>query len=163
MIYTKSQTAQMVASGAHIETFQHATLGTFDVSLTRKIIARFPSRFPVGWAWFEDMRADGHPELIGPEVMVWIFSQREICPIRRDELTEEQLNDPAINLIDDQGGSYIIDGIHRIAARFKRGYPNFSLYSMPLKIAPRVPEGFEDFKVQWGEMEVRDGQLVKRR
>ena len=162
-IYTKSEIAALVAAGQNTEVFHHATMGIFNVSLARDIIERFPTRFPIYCIAFSQMSAP--PELAIPQaqVMDWIFSQREICPKRLAELTDEQLDDPAIDLITEAGEHFLIDGIHRIAARYKRGMPDYRTYWMKFWMCPRVPpEQALTHKYRWGEMDVRDGKLVKR-
>ena len=103
-IYTKSEITALVAAGQNTEVFHHTTMGIFNAALpgVRDIIARFPTRFPIHRIAFSKMSAP--PELAIPQVQVmdWIFSQREICPKRLAELTDEQLDDPAIDLVNDE-------------------------------------------------------------
>ena len=94
-----------------------------------------------------------------------ILAARDLPQALAEGSHDEQLDDPAIDLVNDEGQHYIIDGIHRIAARYKRGMPDFFTRWMKLAICPRIPEELLQsglYKYQWGEMDVRDGKLVKR-
>lgn len=59
--------------------------------------------------------------------------------------------------------SYIVDGIHRLTGRFRRGDATFQFYAIPLHMAPRLPADAMFADIPWGEKEVRDGKLVNVR
>lgn len=158
---TKSEAAALVVAGKSIETFHHSTMGIFNITIARRMINAYPGYFKPHRVLFADISAEGHPELDAAGVVRWLIGQREVCPLRCAELTAEQLEEPLINAMDEQGMSYIVDGIHRLTARFERGMPDYSFYAFPLKLFPRLPEGVPD--QPWGEKDVVNGQLVKRR
>lgn len=163
MPYTKSQAAAQVAAGKHLETFHHVTLGIFNVTLARQMIQKYSSKFPVYRVRFDHIKADGHDDFTPEQVVEWLIGQREVCPVRVAELAQEQLEDPAINLYDDDGMVYTIDGIHRLAARFQRGYEDYPFYALPLKLAPRLEDPNMWRPIPWGEKEIVGGDLVKVR
>lgn len=158
---TKSEAAALVVAGKSIETFHHSTMGIFNITFARRIIAAHRSYFKPHTVLFADIRAEGQPQLDAAGVVQWLIGQREVCPLRCAELTAEQLEEPLINAVDEHGMSYIVDGIHRLVARYERGMPGYSFYAFPLKFMPRVPKDVPD--QPWGEKDVVNGQLVKRR
>lgn len=157
---TKSEAAARVKEGLSIETFNHGTMGQFNISVLRQIISRNPSWFPVHHIKFADIKAEGSPELDAAGVVAWLVGQREVCPARCAELTRAQLEDPIINMVDEQGMVFVIDGIHRISERFRRGMAGYRFHAVPVALVPRLQGNF--LERPWGEMEVRDGQLLKR-
>lgn len=162
MTLTKSQASARVRAGTSVETFHHATMGLFNISLARALIKAHPKLFPPMRVKFADLKAENNAGLDAAGVVGWLIGQREVCPKRCAELTPQQLNDPVINMIDDHGMSYLIDGIHRLSERFRRGMPDYECHMMPASMVPRMQPGTYRER-PWGEMDVRDGQLVRRK
>lgn len=161
MAMTKSEAATRVRRGISVETFHHATMGIFNITLTRELIRLRPDLFKPMTVRFADIRAENNPDLDPAGVVAWLVGQREVCPKRCAELTRKQLEEPLISMVDEIGMTYVIDGIHRLAERFRRGMPDYSFYALPTIIVPKLRPGTFAER-PWGEMEVRDGQLVKR-
>jgi len=160
MAMTKSEAAARVRAGVSIETFHHVNLGIFNVSAARAMIKRNPSLFKVRRFLFTQLKAEGQPDLDAAGVVAWLRESREVCPARCAELTRHQLEEPLIHLFAEDDTCYLIDGIHRLSERFRRGMRDYWTYMLPLEVAPKVPKGIPG--QDWGEMEIRDGQLVKR-
>jgi hypothetical protein len=162
MTLTKSQAAERVRDGRSVETFHHATMGVFNVTACRQIIKRMPHIFKPHHVRFADIKAEGLPDLDSAGVVAWLVGQREVDQARCAELTSAQLEDPLISMMDEAGMSYVIDGIHRLSERFRRGKTGYRFYAMPVQIIPKLAPGTY-LERPWGEMDVRDGQLVKRK
>lgn len=160
MAMTKSEAAARVRSGVSIETFHHVNLGVFNVSAARILIKQHPSLFKLHRFLFSQLRAEGQPDLDAAGVVAWLAGSREVCPARCAELTRHQLEEPVLHLFAKDDSCYLIDGIHRLSERFRRGMRDYWTYMMPLEVAPKVPKGIRG--QDWGEMDIRDGQLVKR-
>lgn len=163
---TKSEVARITEAGLGIETFQHETLGHFNVTALREMVQQ--SNCERHRCFFTDIAmVDG----VECDALEYLFSHREIDPQRCQELTGLQLEEPLIFLDcppgsnGEQASSLLVDGIHRMKARRDRGYLDFWFYLIPLEQAPRIdPVEWEQSHIPWGEMEVVPGKgLVKRR
>lgn len=163
----KSLIASLVAAGLAREFFDHQTLGRFDVSTARQLVASL-WRNNIKFCRFDAMRmADDNKNI---DALQYLFASREIDEDRCRELTTIQLNDPAINVVCPPGTNgeelshLLIDGIHRIKARFDRDYDGFYFYEIPLELAPRMIHDATVIEIPWGEMELVPGVgLVKRK
>lgn len=162
---SKSEAASLVAAGRVVEIFDHATLGVFDVSWLRRLVAGLAERGgrPLSCS-FADVRAEDG----SADPYVFITSQREIDRARVRELTDAQLEDPLIFLLCPPGTNgdgethLLVDGIHRLVARRERGLKDFRFWLVPLAAARRFDKASAT-EIPWGEKEVRDGELIKRR
>lgn len=162
---SKSEAARLVAVGAISEVFQHATLGTFDISWLRQVTAELAKRghHPLTCA-FADVRAENGAS----DPQEFLTSQREIDYGRVQELTSAQIEDPLIFLLcppDTNGAGethLLVDGIHRLVARRDRGCKDFNFWLVPLAAARRVDKSCA-IEIPWGRKEVRGGKLVDRR
>lgn len=157
---TKSEAAARVRAGLSVETFHHANLGIFNVTRARALIKCQPHLFQKRHFLFADLKAEGQPGLDAAGVVAWLVGQREVDGARCAELTRLQLEEPLLHLYDESGICFLIDGIHRMSERFRRGLRDYWTHLMPLELAPRIPSGIRH--QDWGEMEVREGKLVKR-
>lgn len=171
MKLTKSQSAQLVRRGLLMEVFHHATLGRFDVSAIRHYLLGYRAGVhgdkPMTCR-FDSVRA----ETGDPDPMAFLVGQREIDEARVAELTAEDLEDPIIFVACPPGSNgegethLLVDGIHRLVARHRRGYKDFVFYMTSLEVARALwrgaPPGVELVEVPWGEKEVRDGELRDR-
>lgn len=160
-IFTKSEAAARVRAGVLLETFHHVEMGIFNVTAVRVMIRRCPHLFQKRRFLFADLRAQGQPGLDAAGVMAWLAGQREVCPDRCAELTRHQLEEPVIHLFDQGGVCFLIDGIHRMTERFRRGMRDYWTFMVPMELASKVPDGVRRSH-DWGKMEVRDGKLVER-
>jgi len=161
---TKSQVARLVAEGLARETFQHVTLGHFDVTALRELVlAEYPE--------VTRCRYDALSMVDGIEcdALDYLVQNREVDRARCAELTREQLDDPLIFLLCPPGSNgdgeshLLVDGIHRLVERHRRGYPDFRLRMAPLHRAPRVDPD-DDAHIPWGDTDLVPGVgLVKRR
>lgn len=164
MTMTKSQAARLISQGALTETFVHATLGHFNVSALRVLVAELvrrgksPQRFA-----FADVRAENGD----PDPIAFLSSQREIDQARVDELTDADLEDPVIMIICPPGTNgagethLLVDGIHRMTGRHQRGLPDFPFWMIPYDVAKMLSADLaRGINVPWGRKEVRDGRLV---
>jgi hypothetical protein len=162
---SKSELSKLIAQGLLQETFTHATLGSFDISASRSLIAHMA--LTRRHCNFADVRmADGTGVTIDP--FEYLISQREIDMARVGELTDKELDEPLIYAHCPPGSTapgeshLLIDGIHRLVARKRRMMPDFWFYLLPLHMVPRVNRhGVVD--VPWGEMDVREGVGLVRR
>lgn len=148
---TKSQAAALVRSGLLTECFAHDTLGMFDVSALRRLIAEAPDRWEI-------CAAD-----LTPETLEFIQANREIDPARVAELTPAEADEPILALACPDGEHLFIDGHHRLVRRHQLGHKTFLFYNIPLADAPRLlPGGYVD--VPWGEMDIptEPGALRRR-
>lgn len=161
MAMSKSQHARMIAAGLVHESFQHQTLGHFNVTLLRERIKTNPPELRV--YRFDECRVADDPSA---DPLAYIVSQREVDPERCAELTEAQLQEPLIYLCCPPGSNgpmethLLVDGIHRLVARHARGYTDFSFYMLPLEQAPRVAQDWVD--LPWGEREMGPSGLIPR-
>ena len=164
MNLTKTQMMQLVGQGACVESFHHATLGMFDVSMLRLIASKLKERGhkPLTCR-FEDVRA----EVANVDPLDFLIANREVDRERVKTLTDEQLEDEMIFILCPPGTNgvgethLLVDGVHRMVARKERGKEDFNYWLVPLDCAPMVrPGSFID--VPWGEKEVRDGKLQPR-
>ncbi len=165
---TKAESARLVALGLAHETFQHETLGHFDITVLREAIDIALSR-PPGLTLYrcrfdEVEMVDG----IKVDAFEYLTSNREIDYEHAKSFTKQQLAEPLLFLkcppgSNGEGESHLlVDGIHRMYERKRRGKTFFRYYLVPLEIAPRVdPEVWQE--VKWGEKDVVPGVgLVKR-
>jgi hypothetical protein len=169
---SKIESAEMVARGEVMEIFSHESLGHFNVSETRKLIATYPELFPQRAARFAETRM-----VDGIQVDAWdyIFKSRDICQERAASLTGEQLIDPAIVVEVPEGvnGNFdrshlIIDGIHRVFRRKQLGKPEYYFYLVPMAVVPMVPHWAVEVSdalrpdLAWGKFDFVGGVFVDR-
>lgn len=159
MAYTKSQVAKLQAAGVARESFVHSVLGHIDITTLRLAIAAMKP--PAHTFNFADTKVEDST-MTAEEALQFLLDQREVDEERVNELTLEQLEEPIITLIDDGGYSYVVDGIHRLTARFRRGYPTFSTYILHEKNAPRI-DSSKWVDLPWGEKELINGKLRRRK
>lgn len=163
MTHTKCQMAALVAAGVAHETFQHATLGHFNITELRSLIKRAKG-LQVHRGLFSDMQmVDG----ISGDAYEYLISNREIDAERVAALTAQQIAEPLIHALcppgsNGEGESHLLlDGIHRLVARKQRGKKFFKFHLIPLANVPRVNE--ELFvHVPWGRKDVTPEGLVER-
>lgn len=164
MSNTKSQASKLVAAGIAREVFVHETLGTFDIAGLRELIATdFPHIYLCAYASVN--MVDGAE----CDAMAYMVANREVDQNRCRELTDEQLDDPLIFVLCPPGSNgeqethLLVDGIHRLVERKRRGHRLFRFYLVPLKQAPTVrPEDYHN--IEWGDKEVVPGLgLVDRK
>lgn len=166
---TKTEAAAMVADGRAIETFHHATLGHFNVTLLRETIhianARRPGHFRLQHCAFAEMRmVDG----IAADPFEYLLANREIDHDRAMSLGPDQITEPLIFLLCPEGTNgeaethLLVDGIHRLYRRKTDGWSGFSFYMIPLFSAPMVDES-RAIHLPWGEKEVVPGFGLVRR
>jgi hypothetical protein len=164
----KSHSARLIAMGLGRESFQHETLGHFDISALRELITGVlkaePGLMPVRHGRYDQLLYEGEAE----KAYEHVVSNREVDPARCRELTDEQLNEPLIFLNCPAGTNgegdtqLLVDGIHRFVERRTRGMEGFDFYMIPLAVAPRVDGGLYT-TIPWGEKEVVPGKGLVRR
>jgi hypothetical protein len=99
----------------------------------------------------------------------YLVENREVDESRIVELTTAQLHDPLIFVLcpagtNGEGESHLlVDGIHRLVARYRRGYEDFLFRMVPWDRAQRIdPDDFTN--IEWGDKELVPGVgLVDRR
>lgn len=161
---TKCEMAALVAAGVAHETFHHATLGHFNITELRVIIAR-ARRLKLHRGLFSEMQmVDG----VDADAFEFLTASREIDYDRVAALTAEQIAEPLIHALcppgaNGEGESHLLlDGIHRLVARKQRGKKFFRFYLVPLASVPLVNEALY-YHVPWGKKDVVPGVgLVER-
>lgn len=155
MVETKSQIMRRIASGLAFEAFAHDTLGSFHVTEMR---AR---------AWrgdYELCRTSLYPDQ--GRIVRFLMDNRDWEPERVWELLNDPAapwEDPALMLLCPEGDHVLVDGIHRIIARWALRCANLFFYMVPLAGAPRVDQTRARTSFDWGRFEVRaDGHLYDR-
>jgi hypothetical protein len=162
---TKSEAAALVAAGQAHETFHHATLGHFNITRLREVIAQ--GGFKLHRCKFDDLKmVDG----IEADAFAYLTANREIDPARVAELTEQQIREPLLFALcppgsNGEGESHLLlDGIHRFVARRQRGKTFFTFIMVPLAEVPIVDPALFAGNLPWGEKDVVPGVgLVNRR
>ncbi len=135
-----------MTGGVHRESFVHSTLGQFDVTGLRELIAEVLRRRPdakpsvcrfADVAMAGDKSADPHAHLLGA---------REIDRAYAATLTDAQLAEPLIYVevpagtdVDTVDTQLLVDGAHRYFERHRRGMESFEYWLVPLGVAPRLP------------------------
>lgn len=162
MTMSKSNAARLIASGIGRESFQHDTLGHFDITALRAFIRA--GRPQILNCKYSEISYDGSEV----DALAHLVGNREVCPQRCKELTTEQLEEPLIFLLCPAGANgehathLLVDGIHRFVERQARGKADFHFYLIPIELAPRVDE-VNYREVPWGEKELIPGKgLVPR-
>lgn len=163
---TKTEMMASVIAGRSLETFHHIDLGIFNVTVLRAYIKKNP-KFPAFKCKFSDVRMEAKVGHLDP--MQWLIGNREIDYARAASLTDDQLKEPVIHVLcpagtnGDEETHLLIDGIHRIFERHRRGKSFFRYHLFPLAVCPLVDTtGF--VHVPWGEKDVIPGLgLVPRR
>jgi hypothetical protein len=141
-------------AGLSVEVFQHVQFGIFNVSAMRSMIGMHPDKFKVHEVDFENLKADGQDIQSPQQFLDWLVGQREIDEERIAALTPEELEDPVIHVIDLENSQfYLIDGIHRLVGRFRRGDKTLKTYVYPLQYAPMVEPGLYVDR-PWGTKDV---------
>ena len=159
---TKLQANKLRDEGISIEVFTHATIGIVNVSELRNIILSSSMRDKLLMtARFDEMRRAGDGNMKSDQVLEWLIGQRELDEERIASLTETELNDPVIDLIDVEGGMThtIVDGMHRLVGRFRKGYPTFQYYAFPQHLAPMLPQSAMFADIPWGTKDVVGDKL----
>lgn len=158
---TKSEAMNSIIAGKRHEVFTHETLGCFDITGLRHLVAVFGP--PLIRCTYDNMRA---PD--GSDPFAYIVGQREIDEARCTELTDEQLDDPILMVLCPAGTNgpgethLIVDGMHRFVERKRRGKVDFMVHLIALEMAPMVD--ITQFRnVPWGKKDVVPGRgLVDR-
>jgi hypothetical protein len=167
---TKDEMHRLVVAGIANETFQHETLGHFDITMMRRAIELVKDRLTVYSCNFDQL---GMVDGIEADGYTYLTQHREIDRERVKNLTDEQIEEPLI-ILDCPAGTngtgrsdLLVDGIHRLVARKERGKEGFSFYRLPLEHAPRIDDskvGVDFVQLQWGEKDLIPGQgLVERK
>jgi hypothetical protein len=169
MAMTKTEAARLVAIGRLHETFAHDTLGSFDITTLRGLVKRLDRkrRIKTLRCRFDAVRV---VEGINADPMEYLLSQREVDFARAALLTDRQLADPLIYLLCPPGSNgpqethLLVDGIHRLYERKRRGYVDFAFYLIPLAYAPRIDRSQFFAELLWGEKDLIPGRgLVPRK
>ncbi len=165
----KSEMARLVARGLVHETFAHETLGHFDITRLRMILrdAYGPGKEgPVRYCKFSEL---GMVDGITADAFSYLIGAREVDKVHASNLTERQLKDPLYFLLcppgtNGEGESHLlVDGIHRLWERKKRGKEGFKFYLFPLELAPRIDDNVYR-EIKWGEKDLVPGVgLVTRK
>lgn len=154
----KSQVADLIARGVGYETFQHETLGVFDISSLRQMIARNKPK-PLYCLYSELKMVDG----VETDALQYLIEHRDVDMQRCAELTERQLDDPLIYVDcppypgEPTPSQLLIDGVHRLVERKRRGKTGFYYFLIPLDQAPRIPERLLGLALPWGEKDIVPG------
>lgn len=159
---TKLEANKLRDEGKVVETFNHSTIGHFNITMMRSIQKENPHAFPEYEMLFENIRAEGQV-MTGAQVIEWLAGQREVDEERLAALTPEELEEPVIIVfdIDNDNQAYTVDGIHRQIGRFRRGDKTFKFYAWPLSMCPMVPKELaEAFDRPWGVKDVVGDKLV---
>lgn len=163
MSLTKSQVARLVAQGLARETFQHVTLGHFDVTALRALVeVEFTEIMRCS---YEAISIAGGVEM---GAVAYLTQNREVDQARCAELTCEQLDEPLIFLLCPPGSNgdgethLLVDGIHRLVQRDRIGCFEFRFRMVPLDRAPRVDLG-DDASIAWGDLDLVPGVGLVRR
>ncbi len=166
---TKTEAAAMVASGLHMETFHHSTLGHFNITLLRVMIQAtnqlYPGRLKLHFCRFDQMQM---VDSVKADAFDYLTANREIDPDRVSSLTAEQIDEPLIflkvpaGLNGDQESDLLVDGIHRLCRRKREGLKSFEFYIVPMFLCPVVEDG-DGAMIPWGEKEVVPGVGLVRR
>lgn len=146
----KSQSAALVRLGLLEEIFTHQTLGEFSTTRIHEMLLKDPNRWPV-------VRVDLDKNLIEH-----ILTSREVDPDRARELTDADLSVPCLLLLCKDGTHCIIDGVHRISARWAKGEKFVYFWLIPIDEAPRVQRTAATIDIPWGELEVTPTGFKKR-
>lgn len=167
MALTKAQCNDLVKRGLAQESFQHETLGHFNITELREIIGFrvITSSIELHRCSFNDINTvDG----IETDAIEYLCGSREIDYIHAATLTEAELKSPLLFLQCPAGtngqdeSQLLVDGIHRLYERKRRGYGYFEFYLWPLEQAPLVNEK-QSVSIPWGEKEVVPGVGLIRR
>jgi hypothetical protein len=102
------------------------------------------------------------------DALTHLFNNREIDRTRAAALNFVEIDEPVIILDCPPGANGIgatqllIDGIHRIFERHRRGYSFFEAYLLPLQLACRADLSEGRF-APWGKFDVVPGRGLVRR
>lgn len=151
MIVTKAQLMAQVAADIAHESFDHTVQGTFDITLMRsKAIA--------------EQRRPFHTD-INQAVIDWLYTYRDVDEERVRTLTLEQQEEPGIIVRYNDGQDLLIDGIHRMVARWRRD-PALHFYFWEFAEAEiiRPSSSWVSAKdLNWGKFDIINGQVVARK
>ena len=166
MSRTKAEAWKLVRACLAEETFAHQTLGHFNISVLRRVIGELIARQKIvrNYCRFDQVLFEGEGN--GTE---HLFANREIDKAHAASLTRQQLEEPLIFLSCPPGTNgegetqLLVDGVHRMFERHRRGYEDFRFYLFPLHLAPRVDKS-QYREIKWGEKDLIPGVgLVDRK
>lgn len=152
---TKSEAMKSIIAGRMHEVFTHETMGSFDVTALRMLVALRGAE--LHRCLYSQIRT---PD--GTEGVAYIVGRREVDEARCKELTDAQLEEPLLMLLCPAGVNgprethLLVDGIHRFVERHRRGKPEFWVHIVPLDMAPKIDMG-KFRNVPWGKKEVIPG------
>ena len=154
---SKSQIMAQVISGRAHEAFTHEHYGTFDVTLMRKA-ARNNRYGPPA-------KVKLYPEI--EHIIRYLKQYRDWEPERvwQVMVNEAFASDPVLMIEHGDGDYTLIDGIHRLFARWILREPYFLAYIIPMSqaIRPSPAMFFPEWGDQWGRMRVNDkGEIIDK-
>jgi hypothetical protein len=170
MSFSKLEINLLRDAGIVREVFTHVTMGTFDIKQMRERIQRETVASgrvpPLHRCRFDNMKMTDGRRI---DVLSYLMQQREIDLLRCSQLTDEELKDPLIYVLCPPGSNgdgvshLLIDGIHRMVERHRRGFPDIVFYLIPLRDAVMVDMSTHT-EVEWGDKSLVPGVgLVKRK
>lgn len=150
---SKSEVMRAIVAGKMREVFSHESLGCFDVTELRRLVALHGA--PLHKCSYSDMHAPGDADPFS-----FIVGNREVDYERCSELTDEQLEEPLImllvppNVVGEPHETHLM--VHRFVERKRRGKEFFMLHLIPLDLAPKVDKNFYR-NIPWGKKELIPG------
>ncbi len=153
---TKSQVARQVAAGLGTEVFTHEHYGSFDVTATRLAAAA---------GCYELCSTPLYPDVA--HIVSYMLRHRDYDVLRSWELMLDPAapweHDPLIMVHHGENDFTLIDGTHRLLARWMLRLPDFSFYLVPLAAAIRPRSGgLRLASGEWGRLTVGERRQAVR-
>ena len=138
---TKSEIVELIKRGITHEAFTHEWFGTFDVTLMRQAAQR---------GEYELVTIPCYPDL--EPVVQFLMTARDWEAGRVWQLMcdESFYYDPVMLIIHPDGKHTLVDGIHRLLARYVLRCPNAPAYMVPEAKAIRPPADMSMLPDTWG-------------